>query len=455
MRFIFDQNNYKTLLQLAEVYRQNKVERIEIEPTNQSEDLPKFSEIIPLIYQVLDYELFFKVWLKNFPYCIINDFSRDHIIPMATKAKGKKLEKCQDCKYNNICLGFPKGYFAQYGEKEVRPIKDLPCEVMIEAEARCNFHCQFCFNKNSFAKQGRNTISFTTEYVKRIIDQVVKAGIKVFRFTGGEPLLREDIFELMTYAKRRGLEVRLNTNASLINLKNIDKFKGIVDNVLIPIESWSNEKESEITGFNNSLKRKITAIKLLKKIKVPIVRVGTVAFQENIENFNKLASLLLTLPIDEWEFYRPISRKRDGQILNKTEIEKLVDKIIDLRKKTDKYITIANSIPFCALRNPNKLNFVSRGALFEDGHSRLVIDPRGFVKPHYFIDKNIGDPLDILSAWHHPFMEKIRNLKFLPKECRDCGFRFKCRGGSRFEAKLTSGNYQSLDPLAQPRYKAK
>jgi len=103
----------------------------------------------------------------------------------------------------------------------------------------------------------------------------------------------------------------------------------------------------------------------------------------------------------------------------------------------------------------NKLNSVSQGALFDDGHSRLVIDPRGFVKPHYFMDKNIGHPLDILGAWQHPFMKKMRNLEYLPKECQDCPFVFKCRGGSRQAAKMVFGSYQALDPLALPVYKSK
>ncbi len=221
-----------------------------------------------------------------------------------------------------------------------------------------------------------------------------------------------------------------------------------MDDILIPIESYNNKKEEKITGYKDSLKKKIKAIKLLKKAKIPVVRAGTVAIEENIINFDKLAQFIFKLPLDEWELYRPIpiyeKDKLSSQLINV-----LVDKLIDLRKEIDKPVFIANAIPFCSIKDLNKINSVSKGALYDDGHNRLVIDPRGFVKPHYFLDKNLGSPLDILKAWNHPFMKKMRNLEFLPKECQNCSFAFKCRGGSRQAAKIINGDYKVLDPLAK------
>jgi len=446
-KFKINQSNYETLPHLAKVLRQNKVKSIEIEPTNQIEDLPKFSEIVPFLYQILDYELFFEVWLKNIPYCVINSESVDHILS-DDSYKREKTKECQNCLWNNRCSGFPKGYLAKYGSEEICPMPDLPWEVMIEVTSHCNFKCKFCFNQISFAQEGRKIKPFTTNYIKKIVDGLARAKIKIVRFTGGEPLLRKDIFQLLRYAKNKGLEVRLNTNASLINQRTAKRLKGIVDNVLIPIESYSDEEESKITGYKHSLKKKIKTIELLKKQKIPVIRAGTVATKENILNFDKIAKLISQLPLDEWEFYRPIpiSKKED---LNSKLVKYLAKKLIDLRKKTTKTVFIANALPFCAIKDLNKLNSVSKGALFDDGHTRLVIDPRGFVKPHYFMNENIGQPLDILSAWHHPFVKKMRDLEYLPNQCQKCPFVFKCRGGSRQIAKMVFGSYQAADPLAK------
>jgi len=448
MRYEISQSNYKTLPRLAKLLKENKVKKIEIELTNQVEDLPKFSEITPFLYQILDYELFFEIWLKNIPFCLIDSEAVDHILPKDKDFQGEKTKKCRKCLWNNRCSGFPKGYLAKYGSEEICPMPDLPWEVMIEVTSHCNFNCQFCFNKISFAQNGRAIKDLSTDYLKKIIDGLIKAKIKIIRFTGGEPLLRKDIFELIKYAKNKEVEVRLNTNASLINQRTAKKLKGTVDNILIPIESYSDEEESKITGYKHSLKKKIKAIELLKKEGIPVVRAGTVAVKENILNFDKIAQVISQLPLDEWELYRPIpiSKKID---LNSKLVKLLVEKLISLRGKTEKAVFIANALPFCAIKDLNKLNSVSKGALFDDGHTRLAIDPRGFVKPHYFMNENIGQPLDILSAWHHPFVEKMRDLKYLPEQCQECPFVFKCRGGSRQAAKMVFGDYWDLDPLGR------
>lgn len=340
------------------------------------------------------------------------------------------------------------GIFCQ---KPVELTEDLPIEVMIEVEPRCNFNCQFCFNKISFAKNGRNIKEFSTAYVKKIIDGIAKAGIKIVRFTGGEPLLRKDIFELMKYAKKKGLGIYLNTNGSLVTMDVAKKLKGIVDNVLIPIEGYRRKDEKRLTEKGDSLTRKINAIKLLRKAKITVVRAGTVVIRENILNLEKLARFIFRLPIDSWELYRPISSQKSITAISGNDIKLLIHKLIKIKKRAKIPVFLANALPFCAVSDLNKANIVSRGAFFDDGHNRLAIDPRGFVKPNYFFNKNIGDPFNVLGAWNHPFMKRMRTLKYLPKDCLNCRFKLKCRGGSRHEAKITFGSYRAPDPLASFR----
>ena len=225
------------------------------------------------IYSVMDRESEYGVWLLDFPYCIVNEMSRDHIITRNPGA-GEKNDRCRECRYFKSCAGFPAGYFKKFGTGELAPIKDQPLEVMIEVEPRCNYDCPFCYNRNSFARKNRDINALSADYVKKIIDKAAEIGVGIIRFTGGEPLLRPDIFALMEYAKDKKLEVRLNTNCSLVNAANINKFKGIVDNILIPIESCSEAEEAKATGQKEALKKKVAAIRLFKKISVPTIRVA-------------------------------------------------------------------------------------------------------------------------------------------------------------------------------------
>lgn len=447
MKYKIDKFNYKTLPGLISVLKQNKADKIEIALTEEIDNLPRLFDMLVFLYPILDQEMYFGVWLKNFPFCVFNPETVDHIL-VDKEYKGEKKRDCKNCFWSEGCPGFPKGYLNKYGFGEVYVLPDLPWEIMIEIEPRCNFNCAFCFNKISFARADRNLKELSADYLKKVISHISEIGIKIIRFTGGEPLLRKDIFELIKYAKDKGLETRLNTNGSLINQNNVKKLKGIIDNVLIPIESYDDKKEAKMTGYPLSLKKKIRAIQLLKDVGIPIVRIGTVANKENILSFDKLAEFVFKIPIDEWELYRPISVSPKENLDPKL-INVLADKIIDLRKKINKPVFIANALPFCAIKNSNKLNSVSKGGLFDDGHTRLVIDPRGFVKPHYFIDENIGNPLNVLGAWQSSFEKKMRSLKYLPEQCQSCNFVLKCRGGSRYAAKMINTGYYSLDPLAR------
>jgi len=414
----------------------------------------RYDAIIQALYRLMDFEESFAVELAGyFPYCLFTANSRDHILPMAG-LRGEKTGSCRKCKFNSLCAGFPPGYLDVRGRENVRPIKDLPCEVMFEIEPRCNFSCAFCYNHNSFAGGGREKAgNISLAYAKQVIDSIRKAGIPVVRFTGGEPLLYPQLTEVMTYAKERGLQVWLNTNASLLDASTCRRLAGLVDNVLIPIESWSDEREAEITGHPSALTKKLDAIRRLHEFGVPVIRAGTVATGANIKNFYQLANLIAGLPLLQWEFYRPVSAPGAVNQTRASDMAELAGYILEYRRRTDKYVMIANTVPFCAASDPNLLNAVSFGAAPDEGHSRFVVDPRGFAKPHYFIEKNIGNPRDILACWNNGFMRKMRHLGFLPEDCRDCVFRLKCRGGSRFEAEISSGDLSGIDPLADTKNK--
>ena len=106
--------------------------------------------------------------------------------------------------------------------------KEKPRELCIESTTSCNCRCDFCYNQNSFAKNGRDDNGLSTAELKKIIDIVSDAGIERIRFTGGEPLLRKDIFELASYAKEKNLQTVLNTNGMLIDKQKGEKISELI-----------------------------------------------------------------------------------------------------------------------------------------------------------------------------------------------------------------------------------
>ncbi len=94
------------------------------------------------------------------------------------------------------------------GEKNTRPIAVFNCT------ARCNLKCLHCYS-SSDASKAANELS--TEQAKSLIDQLADYKCPVILFSGGEPLLREDLFELIAYARKVGLKTVISTNGTLID----------------------------------------------------------------------------------------------------------------------------------------------------------------------------------------------------------------------------------------------
>ena len=145
--------------------------------------------------------------------------------------------------------------------------KDKPKEVCLETTSACNCRCSFCYNQNSFAKEERKTIEMSTEKMKFIIDKIADSGIQRVRFTGGEPLMRKDIFELAEYAKHRGLETVLNTNGMLIDKEKGKKIVELFDICLISFFTCSAEYLENITNVKNSYDMKIKALEYIQGCK--------------------------------------------------------------------------------------------------------------------------------------------------------------------------------------------
>ena len=445
-RIIVDEKNYQGLEMILKKMRTARKKGLELF-FNPSEFFFDSKIISRAVNCLMFYEKFFQVRIKDLPYCLINE-TEDRLILNEFSKDKIHIKACQACRYKRRCGGILRNQLKFYKD-QIRTVEDLPREVMIELEPKCNFNCVFCFNKSSFAQAGRDQVKgFSKEYLQKIIKAIASSGVKIVRFTGGEPMLRKDIWLLMDYAQSQGLKIRLNTNGSLItNREVVKKLNQYIASILLPIESFDNQVESRLTGHQDSLKKKIKAITLLKKYGKMTIRAGTVATKETIKDLKKIFSLVIEdLDLDDWELYRPIPSQENKFPIDRKDLKILVNKLIKFQKSTGRIFNIVNTVPFCAYQ-PEKVNLVSNGALSVDGHIRYAIDPRGFAKPDYYIDKDIGSPLDIKGCWNNPFVKRMRNLKYLPKECKGCQYIEKCRGGSRFAAKIAFNSFKARDPL--------
>ena len=134
----------------------------------------------------------------------------------------------------------------------------FPKEVIVSVTSRCNLRCRMCDIWKSKKKE------LTTEIWKRFIDDISAVGVKTIVFSGGEPLLRQDIFELIAYSREKKLNVCLTSNGTLIDNDIADKLLSSG----IGVVNISLEGPSEVHNYlrgGGSFEKAVAALEKLRQ----------------------------------------------------------------------------------------------------------------------------------------------------------------------------------------------
>lgn len=147
----------------------------------------------------------------------------------------------------------------------------FPVACQWEITCRCNLRCVMCytdcFNRPEFVRQ-----ELTTPEILRIMDELAEAGTLELCLTGGEPLARQDFFELYEHAVRSGFLVTVFTNGTLITAADADRFAALQPYRLeISLHGATQETFERITQGRGSHNRCLQAVRLLLDRKVPLV----------------------------------------------------------------------------------------------------------------------------------------------------------------------------------------
>ncbi|MGD0335603.1 MAG: radical SAM protein [Candidatus Omnitrophota bacterium] len=401
-------------------------------------DLKKFNLIARnLIYALLNnFEKKYFIFIEGLPYCLFPE-ADDHVIyNKKPDVYYSRRKTCLSCKYSALCPGWPKNAI----NKKIAPLEipDLPKEIVVEVTQDCNQNCLLCFS-------ARKKEEVPILKIKEIIGDCKTLGINTIRFSGGEPLLYNPLEEALFFAKKNGLYVLLNTNATLLTRGNLNSFNKSVDNALISMQGYDSKSERRLTRTNINFKEKIANIATLSRY-IPITRIGSIISRTLIGEWPNYIRLINKLEPRTWELYRPMTDSDNPEFnISKSS---MID-VMGLIKKSGlahTEIRIANPVPFCITPDLASNSKILVGANADDGHSRIIFDSAGYFKPSYVITKKIGTAIE--DSWSNPFLQKIRSLCFLPAKCKGCFYLKWCKGGSRYWARISNGDYFAMDPMA-------
>ena len=216
-----------------------------------------------------------------------------------------------------------------YREQEYQ--KHTLVDLFWECTLTCNAKCKHC---GSSAEKKKYDGELTTEEIKTAFKQIsndMDATKILINVTGGEPLVRKDLCEVMEYATNElGVHWGMTTNGILLNDENIEKLKKAnMETISISIDGLEETHDS-FRGVPGSYKTIINNIKKLKKANfVKHLQVTTVFHKQNINQLDELYKVMLDLGLDSWRLVSmdPIGRanQNNNLLLDGKELKQLLD----------------------------------------------------------------------------------------------------------------------------------
>ncbi len=307
----------------------------------------------------------------------------------------------------------------------------------MELTERCNNNCIHCYINLPADDLTAKKKELTTDEIKNILKKAVSLGCLTVRFTGGEPLLREDFGELYIFARRQGFKVVIFTNATLINKDLAELLSNIPPLEKIVITLYGMEKNSyeAVTRTAGSYEAAWRGINLLLEKKVPFVVKGAL-LPPNKDEIDKFEAWAVTTPwTDEpppYSMFFDLRCRRDGQ---KNELIKKLRvspdeglKVLTRTRRKDKYIKEMKE--FCSkFMRPSGDKLFSCGA----GCARGCVDAYGNFQlcmllrhPQTLYDLRNGSLKDALDI----FFPKIREIKAINPDylnrCAKCFLKGLC-----------------------------
>jgi radical SAM protein with 4Fe4S-binding SPASM domain len=348
-------------------------------------------------------------------------------------------------------------------------VTGAPFLVVWDITYSCNLKCKHCY-----ASAGKSLKDeLTTEEAKQGIDALNHASVPIIAFSGGEPLVRKDIFELTRYAYDKGMHVAVATNGTLISKEKAREMKQAgIRFTQISLDGASAETHDSFRGINGVYEKTIRGIKNCVDEGF-FVNVAATATKYNYEEIPKLIDLCEALGVNWFMLYNFVPTGRGEFIaendLSPSEREHILKEIWERLKSGSKVNVLSTAPQFARVAleseigqnerivpthfaNPSLPGKLVNLAEFIGGCGcgRLycAIRANGDIEPCVFFPLKVGNIRedDFEDLWrNNSILRDLRNKDILEGSCGECDYRYYC-GGCRARAYGYTGNYLAADP---------
>ncbi|MEH7386676.1 TIGR04053 family radical SAM/SPASM domain-containing protein [Bacillus sp. JJ1521] len=355
-----------------------------------------------------------------------------------------------------------------------RDYNEDPFIVIWELTRACQLKCLHCRAEAQYTRDPRE-LSF--EEGKKLIDQIYEMNNPMLVFTGGDPLMRPDVYDIADYAIKKGVRVSMTPSATPnVTKEAIQKAKEVgLARWAFSLDGPTAEIHDHFRGTKGSFDLTMRAIKYLHELEIP-VQINTVISRYNVHALNEMAKLVEDLDCVLWSvfFLVPTGRGKETDMISPVEHEKVFRWLYDLSKRvkfdikttaaqhyrrvviqsklretkdTEKHIRYEDALMKGKTGKIDGLGRAPQGV--NDGSGFVFISHIGDVYPSGLLPVIAGNVRETPLAKIYresPIFKDLRNPDKFKGKCGVCEFRHVC-GGSRSRAYAMTGDYMESEPF--------
>ncbi len=335
----------------------------------------------------------------------------------------------------------------------ISPWNERPFVIIWEVTRACPLACQHC---RAEAVHRRDPRELRGEMVGRFLDQVARAQPRVFVLTGGDPMMRPDLLDIVFGATQRGLQVAMSPSATPRFVKaDLCKFRDVgLKRVSLSIDGATREAHDAFRGVQGTWDRTMESIVAAREARLE-VQINTTFTRQNIGQFDEFVRLLNEIKPSLWSVFQlvPTGRAKCDDLLSGEELESLFERFHDLSLRVPYPIKTTEGQHYRRVamqqwrRNPS----TPKPALLpiNDGNGFVFVSHTGDIQPSGFLPITAGNVSrdELLEVYQNaPLFRELRDASLLKGKCARCEYRALC-GGSRARAYAMTGDHLAEEPL--------
>lgn len=322
-----------------------------------------------------------------------------------------------------------------------------PLALVAELTYRCPLKCPYCSNPLELARY-RNELDTATW--QRVLAEAARLGVVQVHFSGGEPLLRRDLAELVRHARQLDLYTNLSTGATLADPATLERLKEAgLDALQISLLDARPDGNDWLAGAP-SFDKKCRALETAKRLGFPVT-LNVVLHRHNLDRLEEIIELACRWQVDRLELahvqYAGWAFKNRAALLpTRAQVERAEQVVARARGRLTGRPEIVHVLPDYFQQYP-------KACLHGWGRVFLTVAPDGAVLPCQtareipgLVFPNVREAA-LAEIWlHAPVFQRFRGTDWMPEPCRSCERRALDFGGCRCQAFLLAGDPAATDP---------